>query len=199
MTTNPNITALVQKYVLQLLWKQLPATLYFHNIGHTQNVVQAAIEIASKSGFDTTQTEIVTLAAWFHDCGYTRTYDQHEEASKTIAQAFLQNHQYPAHQIAEVLRCIDATKFPQNPKSPESQVLADADLYHLSLPDYPTYAQKLRTEWALLGKHFSDTEWTKTNLNLLKCHSYFTTYGKNVLQKHKEQNINLLEKTLQTL
>jgi len=95
------------------------------------------------------------------------------------------------------LDCIEATRFPQNPKSPEEEVLEDADLYHFTKRDYFKYEQRLRKEFkTYLGKTFTDMEWAETNCTLLKSHCYYTMYGKNVLQKFKEVNIERLNKTL---
>ncbi len=195
--TNGDIINIVRDYVLELLSGKLPNDIGFHDVMHTQEVVKAAIEIAGECHFTPKQLEIVTLAAWFHDCGYTTTYTNHEDSSKTIAADFLNRNNYSKEDIKRILDCIEATRFPQNPKSPEEEVLADADLYHFTKPDYFKYEQRLRKEFkTYLGKTFTDMEWAETNYNLLKNHSYYTMYGKNVLQKIKEVNIERLNKTL---
>lgn len=92
------------------------------------------------------------------------------------------------------MACIGATRFPQNPKSIEEEVLTDADLYHFTKPDYPKYEQRLRKEFKIyLGRTYTDKEWAETNYTLLKSHSYYTPYGKTVLQKFKEVNIERLK------
>lgn len=109
--TNEDIVDLVQKYVLEFLSGKLPNDMSFHTIMHTQEVVKAAIEIARECDFTPKQLEIAKLAAWFHDCGYTTTYTNHEDSSKTIAKDFLNKHSYPDKNI-------EATRFPQNPIHP---------------------------------------------------------------------------------
>lgn len=195
--TNGDIIDKVSEYVLELLSGKLSNGMSFHTVMHTQEVVRAAIEIAGESHFSPKQLEVVTLAAWFHDCGYTKTYINHEDSSKTIAADFLRRYDYPQKDIKQVLACIAATRFPQNPKSPEEEVLADADLYHFTKPDYPKYKQRLRSELkTFFGKTYTDVEWAETNYTLLKNHSYYTAYGKNILQKFKEVNMKRLETTL---
>ena len=189
-----NIIELVEKYVFRLLSEKLPEGINFHNITHTEEVVKAAIEIAIESNFTDEQLEIVTLAAWFHDTGYTTTLTNHEDSSKAIATEFLQWANYPKESLDKILACIEATRFPQNPKSAEGHVLADADLYHFTKPDYPKYEQRLRKEFEILcNKTYSNMEWAETNYILLKNHNYYTDYGKIVLQKFKEVNIKRLE------
>jgi hypothetical protein len=76
-------------------------------------------------------------------------------------------------------------------------VLADADLYHFAKPDYPRYEQKLRRELKLfLRNSCTDFQWAKTNYMLLKSHRYFTEYGKNVLQRFKQLNIERINTKL---
>lgn len=189
-----NIIDRAKDYVLQLLLSKLPNGMRFHNVMHTQDVVKAAIEIATESCFSSTQSEIVTLAAWFHDCGYTTAYTNHEDSSKTIAADFLNRNNYPQEKTAQVLACIEATRFPQNPESPEEEVLADADLYHFTKTDYSKYERRLRMEFkTYLGKTYTNEEWDETNYALLKQHSYYTAYGKTVLQKFKEVNMEMLK------
>lgn len=192
-----NIIELASDFVMQLLSAKLPNGIFFHNVAHTQEVVKAAIEISRNCHFTPKQLEMITLAAWLHDTGYISTYVNHEDYSKNIANDFLKSHDYPQNDLKEVLACIEATRFPQNPKSPEQEVLADADLYHFTLPDYPQYEQRLRKEFkTFLGKIFNNREWAEINYQLLKHHSYYTAYGKNVLQKFKEVNVERLKITL---
>ncbi|MDP3470091.1 MAG: HD domain-containing protein [Daejeonella sp.] len=194
---NEDIVNIVRDYVLELLSNKLQNDICFHNVTHTQEVVKAAIEIAGECRFNPKQLEIVMLAAWFHDCGYTTTYTLHEDSSKTIAVDFLNRNNYPKEDIEQVLACIEATRFPKNPTSPEEEVLADADLYHFIKPDYPKYEQQLRKEFkTYLGRTYTDMEWAEINYTLLKSHSYYTDYGKNVLQQFKEVNIERLKTTL---
>lgn len=192
-----NIIQLVGDYVLGLLSSNLPEDISFHKVEHTCEVVKAASEIARESDFSERQLEIVILAAWFHDCGYTTTYINHEDSSKAIAARFLRSCNYPRENIDRVLSCIEATRFPQNPKSPEEEVLADADLFHFTKAEYPRYEQQLRMEFKIyLGKNYTDIEWAEMNYALLKSHIYYTMYGKSVLQQFKEINIERLKITL---
>ncbi len=194
---NKNTVDSVQEFVSKLLSDKLSSDIYFHTPTHTREVVKAAVEIARECDFTQDQLEIVTLAAWFHDCDYTAVYTNHEDQSKIIAKNFLSVQNYPNNKIEKVLDCIEATRFPQNPKSAEGEVLSDADLYHFTKPDYLKYEQRLRKEFEIhLGKTYTDQEWAETNYNLLKNHCYYTGYGKNVLQKFKEVNIERLKNEL---
>lgn len=138
MKHKTSITDLAREFVLNLLSDNLPEGMSFHNMRHTQEVVSATIEIADACHCTPMQLEVITLAAWFHDSGYIKAYVNHEDFSKAIAEDFLEKQNYPAEKTGQVLTCIEATRFPQNPTSLEADILADADLYHFTKPDYPS-------------------------------------------------------------
>lgn len=184
------IVAEVSHSVRKIFQSDLPDTLYFHNIRHTEEVVSASIEIGKATGLSDEELEIVVIASWFHDVGYCYKYAGHEELSMEIAEKTLLLLNYEKFNIKEVISCIAATKYPQNPKTTSDMVLCDADLYHLSLETYPHYAENLRKEWhSFLGRSYSDQEWRHVNCILLESHTYFTPFGQQVLQPKKEKNI----------
>ena len=189
----------VQDFVSDYFEKYSNPSLIFHTIAHTRQVVEAAMEISLASGLSVEEIEAVLIAAWFHDIGYCHTYEDHETRSEQIATDFLLTKKLTIHQMDSVHRCINVTRIPQQPVSLIQKVICDADLYHFSRIDYPAYAQALRTELELnLNLCYQDREWNTINYELLKDHKYFTTYGQNVLQTRKEDNIEkLLQKIIQ--
>ena len=183
----------VQEFIPAFLNDNLSASLVFHDIRHTLEVVRASKEIGLHSNLIPKQLNVVQIAAWFHDCGYTDVYTGHETLSKKIATDFLISQSYPNNLIEKVNTCIEATRFPQSPKTPEAKVVCDADLYHFTKPDYHNYEQSLRNELAVYFKKvYSDEEWARTNCEMMINHTYFTDYGKEVLQKFKEINIETM-------
>lgn len=182
-----------ENYVTEMLGTQLPPDMFFHNLLHTRRVVNSTKEIADKVNLGKKDTRIVELAAWFHDTGYCYAYAGHEDASIAIAATFLTQQGLDEEYIGKVSGCILATQVPQAPKNLMEQVLCDADLYHFSMPDYPRRAELLRQEWAArLKRRYTDREWVQSNISLLTRHTYFTQYGKTVLQKNKLENIDAL-------
>ncbi|MEO3406325.1 HD domain-containing protein [Mucilaginibacter sp. CAU 1740] len=189
-----NIVQKAAAYVKMLLKNGLPANMYFHNLQHTQHVVNAAIEIAKQSGLNRDQTTIVKIAAWFHDTGYLYQYKGHEDTSIVIAGTFLMQHHYGNDFIQQVWDCIEATKVPQLPNNLTQQVICDADMSHFADTNYQDFAGRLKQEWeARLDKRYADNEWHDMNLHILQHHQYFTDYGKTVLQPLKQKNIELLQ------
>ncbi len=189
-----------EKYVRKLLSEKLPRGIYYHSLEHTLEVVQATEEICNRCGVSSNDKELVMLAAWFHDTGFSRKYDRHEEESMDIAEKFLGEQISPA-QIAKIKSCIYATKFGVTPEGLLPSILSDADFYHLSTDKYFDKLDLLRREWKeMLGIEFSDSQWYHQNKHFLEeQHQYYTSYGKEVLAKRKQKNIISNERLLSSI
>lgn len=182
-----------EKYVQSFLKDNLSEKLLFHNINHTYEVVEAVKEIRMTCNLSSEEMTIVEIAAWFHDCGYAHAYLGHEEESKKIAKAFLESLKWDSANIASVLKCIDATKFPQYPNSLIDKILCDADMYHFTRASYLKYEKALRFEFEVfLGLTFTNKQWDNENICVMDGHIYKTEYGKQVLTKFKDINLQLL-------
>jgi uncharacterized protein len=182
-----------ESFVRQFIDKTLPANMFFHHIGHAEDVVYAVNEIGINSSLRDEDLVALKVAAWFHDTGYCYGYYGHERSSMDIADGFLENEKCGKPFIKKVLNCIWSTRFPQEPENVLEQIICDADLYHFSRKDYMDYATALRAEWAtVLNKTFSDDEWNLMNLKLLLKHQFHSRYGQSVLESRKQQNINRL-------
>lgn len=179
----------VEVFVFNLLKKELPTQAIYHNFEHTFQVVKITNEIALAENISEEDIEIVLLAAWFHDTGFTQSFENHEKASKDIAEKYLTEKGVPEELIKQVLVCIDATKMPQNPTSKLGEIICDADLYHLGSSDFSEKSNLLRSEWEqLCNKHLTDVEWLKENNTFFSEHKYFTNYAFNKLNAQKTAN-----------
>ena len=69
--------AAASAYVTNLLSEKLDSRYLYHNLRHTQRVVQSTEEIAEHYGLDGAKRERLMLAAWFHDTGYTESAEKH--------------------------------------------------------------------------------------------------------------------------
>lgn len=175
------------------LEKNLHPDLRFHNFNHASAVAAAAKEICDEEGIKKHERNILLVSAWFHDTGYTKMIDQHEDASAVIAEEFLRTQDIDEADIGLVKSCIAATHFPQNPLTALEKIICDADLLHLSKKNQAETADLLRKEWAVTrNKVFSDEEWMELNHSFLSAHSYHTDYCKAKAQKKKEKNIQKL-------
>ncbi|KQC00029.1 HD domain-containing protein [Pedobacter sp. Hv1] len=188
------LIVLVSGFVDQLFKKKLSPCLYFHNLTHTLYVVKAVQEIGYHVQLTQKQQETVTLAAWFHDTGYTEAYKNHELVSVEIATEFLISVGVVGDQLADIRACILATQYPQHPSNLMEMVICDADFYHFAIDDYTQFAAALKKEWeAELGHCYTTQQWNNINLEMLRNHQYFTAYGQEILQKSKEHNIGKLK------
>lgn len=185
------------QYVEKLFAEQLSERLVYHNYAHTQEVVEAVIEIGKAEGVSDEEMELLVLAALFHDIGHIKGYDGHEDYGKEIAQEFLITKRVSQTQIDTIKEIIDATKMPQSPTTTLQKILADADLYHLSNKTFHDKAALLREEWAIIMENtYSDEEWIKQNVYFLQEHQYFTNYGKQALEPVKLKVIKKQKKLL---
>ena len=69
----------VKSFVFDLFKNKLPSQVVYHNFEHTSKVVEAVNEIAIGENISKDDLEVLLLAAWFHDTGFTQGYDNHEE------------------------------------------------------------------------------------------------------------------------
>ncbi len=186
---------IVQKaseYVFSLMREKLAPNHIYHNYNHTVNVVETSLEIAEGSELSKEDTEIIVLAAWFHDTGFVEINEGHEESSKKIATEFLRENLYPEEKIEKIVGCIAATKYPQQPKNMLEFVLCDADLSGIASKKYFEKAQFLRREMEMLsGKSLSDMEWYQSEIDFLTAHKYHTPYAHINFDKRK--NLHVIE------
>lgn len=184
----------VENYCCDLLVKSDCAKLPFHNLEHTKEVVSNVGVIAEYLGLSPEETELVATAAWFHDTGHSEVYQGHEEVSKGLAETFLEKEGYPKEKLTNVLSCIDATKMPQQPENSYSEILCDADVFHIGTPDFFFKKLLLRMEWDLKGiMKVTDIEWHKLNRDFLHDHHFHSKYGKEVLEIGKRENEKKVE------
>jgi len=179
----------VKSFVFESFKKELSSQIVYHTFKHTEEVVNAAYEIGQAENISENDLEILLLAAWFHDIGFIKSFENHEESSKDIATKYLIEKDFNAAKIAEVCKIIDATKMPQNPKSKLDNIICDADLYHIGTESFREKSNLIRSEWeSCSGEIFTDIEWIEQNEDFISNHAYFTNYAFDKLQHQKTQN-----------
>ncbi len=187
-------------HVQSLMKAYLPANLVFHNLVHTQQVVNAAQEIGQASLLSNSDMELLLIAAWFHDVGYIAGYQDHVELSQEIAKNWLKQEGVSTIDGLKIINCIGATQMPQAPQTILEEIICDADLIHLSVTSYLNSLSRLRNEWeSTLRKKFSERAWLTSNIDFLTNHFYLTPFGQRVLEERKEKNISHLLLLLQEL
>lgn len=190
-----------EKFATNLLNVKLDTTFLYHNLTHTQSVVEKAKELAEQIELSDEEKYILTLATWLHDTGYTKSIESHEEESVTIARSFLKKHEYPEKQIDAVCSLIMATKMGYEPKTQLEKIIRDADCAHLGSKNYFEISELLRKEWELTcDKILSEKEWLDENINFLSTrHRFHTTEAALNWGVGKSKNISGLLKARRKL
>ncbi|MCB0630781.1 MAG: DUF5706 domain-containing protein [Saprospiraceae bacterium] len=183
-----------EEYVRDLL-KQLDKRYCYHDLDHTLRVKKSVEELSSAAGLSPTESEVLLLAALFHDTGFTETYQGHEKISCRIAKNFLSDQSYPSDKIERVLSCIGITEVNVTPDNRLEMLMKDADLSNLGQEDYLNYLARLRCEWEdVLQKKHTDEEWYALNYQFLKSHRYYTPTANSLYGRQLEANQKQLKK-----
>jgi len=187
----------VEKYITDLLEKELPKEIVFHNLDHARMVADSTEYIGTEVGLNEDDLNIAIICAWFHDTGFTVNPLNHEIESVKIATEFLKSHSVSEVIIEHVEKVILATAMPQNPKDEVAKVVCDADLRHLSQKNYLQMIDDLRIEW----NNTYENGWKRRKfLNMsekfFKTHHYHTEFAKEFLNPGKQKNFELLKKEI---
>ena len=185
-----------KNYVVSLLTKELDPNYLYHNLRHTQRVVKSTKELSKASALSDKEKEILEIAAWFHDTGYTVATKNHEKNSCIIATKFLEDDGYDPDLISKVNRYIMATEKDAVPNSVEEKIIRDADASHFAKTSYLETSELLREELKLLNiADYTYKDWVDVNIKMLgNQHRYYTDYAKENWQEKKDSNLKKLIK-----
>ena len=185
------------EHVRVYLTNKLSQPYCYHNLQHTENIINAINEIADGMRLNDQQRLILLVAGWFHDVGYVCKIEGHEQVGARMAERFLKDKKVDAEDISKVKSCILSTRYPQHPESILEQVICDADLLHLGQKDFLHKAALIREEWSLTRKlNYTDEQWHALNLEFISKHVFHTAYCKKNYDKRKNKNIVFLTKLM---
>ena len=200
MPKESDIVSKASEFVSVLFKERLAEYLVYHTFEHSKMVADTAQKIGKGMKLGEEGIEVVTLAGWLHDAGYTETYRGHEEISVRVAREFLRKENYPEEKIKLVTGCIRATKIPQQPKNFLEEIVADADLSGLGRKSFFKQGELLHIEWEkALSIMQSNDEWAQQNHALLIGHRYFTSYAQEKFGQQQAENIRINYKTIRKL
>ncbi len=192
------ITRQAEVFIKDLFAKEAPARLTYHDIVHTEYVVEMAKRIGEHSGLSEEELMLVVVAAWFHDSGFVIRSKGHEKESQKLARQFLSAKGVTEKQIQSVLHCIMATKMPQDPgEELLAKVVCDADMAYLSEDFYFDRTALLRKEWNSDPEtKLSKKAYYKETIELFRNHRYHTTYAETAFSAGKAVNFQILKNML---
>jgi predicted metal-dependent HD superfamily phosphohydrolase len=186
----------VEKFVFSFLSKNIHPNYVYHNLAHTQRVVENTKEISAHLKFEESILEDLVIAAWFHDTGYIDGAENHEVKSVQIAKEFLTTKNISEERIERVATIILATEVNYVPQDSLEEIIRDADCAHLASKEFLDIVSLLRKEWELsLDKKYTHAEWIELNLSFLtQKHSYYTDFALRNWSKGKDKNLSKLLK-----
>jgi predicted metal-dependent HD superfamily phosphohydrolase len=186
-----------QDFVSVFLEEELPDNIVFHDFEHAKYVVDKAVHIGRECGLTREEMNVLIVSAWFHDTGYAVDPANHENESVKLATGFLGERGIDKAQVDQVGRAIMATQIPQKPKNLVSEVLCDADLYHLSEEGYLENIELLRLEMkGTSGKKLGKKKFHSLSDKFFREHQYRTDFAREVLGPKKERNLQLIQKEI---
>jgi predicted metal-dependent HD superfamily phosphohydrolase len=182
----------MKNFVLKLLSENLPENLCFHDVDHTLYVLEKVIEIGQNENCTEHEIELLSVAALWHDTGYTITYAGHEQEGCILARRYLPEYGYDLASIDIICNLIMATKIPQSPQNKLEEIIADADLEYLGTDSAASKAHQLFLELQTLNPELTESGWNKMQINFIKQHRYFSNYCNANNEKIKQNYLNQL-------
>ncbi len=186
----------VKIFVTELFFQRTLSFLKYHNLRHTESVVDRANEIAVHYTMDDSEKFCLITAAWFHDTGHLfNELAEHEQAGADLMSSFLKSFFIEEDMIGKIADCIMATRLPSDPKTMIEKILCDADTYHFGTKEFRITDPKVYEETeARLHIHIENKIYK--SIHLLESHHFFTDYCQDLLKKGKEENIAFLKDAL---
>jgi hypothetical protein len=168
----------------------------YHNLSHTLSVRKTSVSIGERYRLTPEEFETLELAALFHDTGFTKTYNGHEDVSMELAASFLAGEQYPESKIGIVKNLIEATKVGTEPQTLLQKILKDAD-FNTYDASYMEKSDALRYEWRVFcGIEMTDEEWLANSYKFWQGHQFYTGEGQAMFGEDKRKLLKKLTKQL---
>lgn len=180
------------RFLMPKLEQELPGYLTYHNSQHTKDVVQAVEQLSRAENVTEYEKELLIAAALFHDAGFLKTYDGHEEESCEMAREALPSFDYSKDDIDAICDLIMATKLQHEPTTLLQKIIRDADVHYLGTNNYFTNATKLYDEYKHKGFVKDHRDWHKKQIIFLENHEFFTRSAIKNYGPWKKKNLQLL-------
>jgi predicted metal-dependent HD superfamily phosphohydrolase len=189
-----------EAYVEKFYAERIPSEYVYHNFGHTCDVVESVQLIGAGYELSKEEFEVLQLAAWFHDTGYDKGPDQHEQRACEHVEAFLQGRAYPQGKLQKVFDCILATAIDFKPSNLLEMIIRDADVSHLGSKLYWDRCSRVREELGITRNMLmSEKEWIEFELDFITNHEFHTEVANELYNSRKKKNVKQLKKYRQRL
>lgn len=190
-----DIVTVAGAYASNFINEKMPKKFVYHDIEHTENVVNSCKELGAKYFLSEKDLSLLVTAAWFHDIGYVDGPEGHEARGAEKVAVFLKDRGFGESDIAVVQGCIMATKMPQSPSTILEKIICDSDLNHLGKDNYWERCVKVRQE-LMIAKNtiMQEDAWLDFEIQFLESHSYHTDIAQTSWGEQKKQHIKQLLK-----
>lgn len=189
MSDQTDLLREADSYVQQQVLENLPNIYLFHNYEHIAEVVASAKKLADLAKLNEEERFKLLLAAVFHDVGYVKGHQEHEQASAEMAEDFLKLHPVPKEIINEVKKLILSTQKKQRPETELEKILHDACWSFLGRKRFFRRAQLLEMEYEQVHQEkISKKKWNRKMLDLQLNTAYLTPYALEEYGPRKNKN-----------
>lgn len=184
--------------VFERLASEIPNELVYHNLAHTEDVLEETLLFALNDDLTEKEIELLAIGAAFHDAGFIVQADQHEKIGAELAvQAMRQYPQFSEsdrHSVEVMIEDTVLTKYGISvehcPTTKLSGYLIDADTSNLGRDDFFDKAELVRKEYDIDDKR----KFYTNLLNLLRSHRWHTPAAHKMRMDKKEENQKKLER-----
>lgn len=183
------------KKELAKLRNQLPSTLSYHSIQHTEDVLREALLFGIHDNLKDRDLELLAIAATFHDSGFLVKHFANEVYGADFAAVAMElSGSYEPEEAALVSRMILDTEIKQGPNGPDflastylSGYLLDADVSNFGREDFFAKAQLIANE-----TNQTIASMKPSLILLLQKHKWHTAAARMLREEQKARNLTLL-------
>ena len=185
--------------ILARLREELPSSLYYHSVEHTADVIGEALVLAATAGLPARDTELLAVAAAYHDSGFIITPVDNEAYGARFAREAMQKlGGFTAAEIDCVMQMIMDTRLVessegliQRASGELAKYLLDADLGNLGRDDFFLHMERQRRESGADPLLFMER-----TLRFVDLHRWQTHAARRLHQATKEVNVARLREMI---
>ena len=188
----------VEDYVREEYSREIWSDFDYHNLYHTVTVADQAAKLAKDSHLPESESEILLIAAWFHDLGYEMGVEGHEEVGAGFASEFLKKESASDDTIVGVRNLILATTIGyDNFDTLSKKIIRDADLSNTGLKGFIKRSRALRSEWRNKREIiFDDNEWEELQIKFLTELDYLSPAAQKRYKAKRKKNLKKYKKKI---
>lgn len=188
----------VEKYIRELFSDKLNKHYTYHSLEHTLDVVSKVKEYSLLCEISKLNCNLLEVAAWFHDTGFTIDHIEHEALGVEIFNTYIEPFKLAEEDVSFVQKAILVTKIPQQPNTIFEKIICDADLDYLGRSDFEKISPLLFSEWVNIGKldQGDDDTFNTIQVQFLSKHSYHLDAVKALRDKGKAKNLRKVKRLI---